>query len=132
MELTNWQTRQINNFLESIDVAYIDIRYEMIDHIATEIEENVEDIDTFFEHKGFQTQFLKYMLSKKDALKDKYKRIVKRRFWADFKLICKNILREFIKIKNVIFLSFFLAITYSFTLILFNIQNKNSLEFCLF
>ena len=125
MQLTQEHTKRINDFLEGIGVEYIDIRYEMVDHIASEIEEKVSDTDAFFENQRFQTIFVKYMLSKKDALQKKYQKIVKRRFWADTKTICK----ETLKIKNLIFLALLVATTY--TLSLFNVKNTLIVLFAL-
>ena len=110
MQLTQEQTKRINDFLEGIGVEYIDIRYEMVDHIASEIEEKVSDTDAFFENQRFQTIFVKYMLSKKDALQKKYQKIVKRRFWADIKTISKDILRLSIYPKNLIILILILTL----------------------
>ena len=129
MQLTQEQTKRINDFLEGIGVDYIDIRYEMVDHIATEIEEKVTDTDTFFENQRFQTIFVKYMLSKKDALQKKYQKIVKRRFLGDTKTICKNMSIETLKIKNITFLALLTSLTYSLSL--FNIKNTLTFLFVL-
>jgi len=75
MQLTKEQTRRINDFLEGIGIDYIDIRFEMVDHIASEIENKIEDTDTFFENKRFQTPFVIYMLSKKKDFFDEYQKI---------------------------------------------------------
>ncbi|CAM1349487.1 hypothetical protein [Tenacibaculum insulae] len=129
MELTKEQTKRINDFLEGIGVNYIDIRYEMVDHIASEIEEKVTDTDTFFENQRFQTVFVRYMLSKKDALQKKYQKIVKRRFWGDVKTMFKNMGKETLKIKNLLFLVILVATTYTFSL--FNIKNTLTYLFVL-
>ena len=129
MQLTQEQTKRINDFLEGIGVEYIDIRYEMVDHIASEIEEKVSDTDAFFENQRFQTIFVKYMLSKKDALQKKYEKIVKKRFWADTKTISKNMSIETLKIKNLLFLTLLVATTY--TLSLFNVKNTLIVLFAL-
>ncbi|OCK43652.1 hypothetical protein BA195_02815 [Tenacibaculum soleae] len=121
MELTQEQTKKINDFLEGIGVDYIDIRYEMVDHIASEIEEKVSDTDAFFENQRFQTIFVKYMLSKKDALQKKYQKIVKRKFWTDTKKISVNAFKEGIKVKNLTFLTLLITLTYSLSL--FNVKN---------
>ena len=129
MQLTQEQTKRINDFLEGIGVEYIDIRYEMVDHIASEIEEKVSDTDAFFENQRFQTIFVKYMLSKKDALQKKYEKIVKKRFWADTKKICKNMSIETLKIKNITFLALLTSLTYSLSL--FNVKNTLIVLFAL-
>ena len=42
MELTKEQIKKIDLFLEGIGIEYLDIRFEMVDHIATEIENTLE------------------------------------------------------------------------------------------
>ena len=121
MQLTQEQTKRINDFLEGIGVEYIDIRYEMVDHIASKIEEKVNDTEAFFENQRFQTIFVKYMLSKKDALQKKYQKIVKRKFWTDTKKISVNAFKEGIKVKNLTFLTLLITLTYSLSL--FNLKN---------
>ena len=129
MQLTQEQTKRINDFLEGIGVEYIDIRYEMVDHIASEMEEKVNDTEAFFENQRFQTIFVKYMLSKKDALQKKYEKIVKKRFWADTKKISINAFKEGIKVKNLTFLTLLIALTY--LLSAYNIKNTLTFLFVL-
>ncbi|SEC35049.1 hypothetical protein SAMN04489761_2748 [Tenacibaculum sp. MAR_2009_124] len=112
MELTKLQIQQINNFLEAIGVEYVDIRFEMVDHIASEIEGTVPDLDTFFKNNRLQTPFLKYMLSKKNAYKKKYDRIVKRKLWSESLVILKDIGIQALKPWNMLIISLAVVINY--------------------
>ncbi|CAM1361691.1 hypothetical protein [Tenacibaculum xiamenense] len=105
MELTKLQIQQINNFLEAIGIEYMDIRFEMVDHIASELEDTIENLDEFFEDNRLHTPFLKYMMSKKESYKKKYDRIVKRKFWSDSISILKDVLIQTFKPLNALVLS---------------------------
>ncbi|MDX8552212.1 hypothetical protein MK851_01050 [Tenacibaculum sp. 1B UA] len=110
MELTKEQIKKIDLFLEGIGIEYIDIRFEMVDHIATEIENNIQDTNAFFKGRGFQVPFIKYMLSRKKAFKNRYKKQTKRLHWYYTKTILKDILKKAMLPKNmlaIILLSFF-------------------------
>lgn len=93
MELNKEQIKKIDSFLEAIGIEYIDIRFEMVDHIASEIEDNVEDIDSFFKEDGFQTHFIKFMLSKKESLLQKYRAQEKNLNLFFIKSFCKSIVK---------------------------------------
>ncbi|WP_299105461.1 hypothetical protein [uncultured Tenacibaculum sp.] len=112
MELSKEQIKRIDSFLEEIGVEYVDIRLEMVDHIATEIEENVNDVDVFFEYKGFQTPFVKFMLSKKAQFLKSYRKQVKRSFWSNTKKIIVDVLRETIYPINLLYISVFFAVIF--------------------
>ena len=94
MELNQEQIQQINNFLNANGMYFIDVRIEMVDHIASEIENEITDINTFFEDKRLHTPFLKYMLSKKADFKKRYNLIVKRKFWSDLTYIGKDVFKQ--------------------------------------
>ncbi|WP_028891517.1 hypothetical protein [Tenacibaculum sp. 47A_GOM-205m] len=114
MELTKEQIQKIDLFLEGIGIEYIDIRFEMVDHIATEIENNIEDTNAFFEGKGFQVPFIKYMLSRKKALKNRYKKQTKKLHWHYTKAILKDILKKAIHPKSLLVILFFSFICFFF------------------
>lgn len=114
MELTKEQIKRIDIFLEGIGIEYIEIRFEMVDHIATDIENTVEDTNAFFEGKGFQVPFIKYMLSRKKALKNRYEKQTKKLHWYYTKTILKDILKKVIYPKNVLVILFFLFICFFF------------------
>lgn len=72
MQLTKEQIQKIDTFLKEINIVYDDIRFEMVDHIASEIEEKVADIPTFFAYNKLETPFLRYMMSKKEVFIKSY------------------------------------------------------------
>ena len=49
MKLTTEQINQIDNFLERNDVKYLDIKLELLDHIASQIEALMSDQNSSFE-----------------------------------------------------------------------------------
>ncbi|MCH2034183.1 MAG: hypothetical protein MK202_11800 [Tenacibaculum sp.] len=114
MELNKEQIKKIDSFLEAIGVEYIDIRFEIVDHIASEIEDNVEDIDSFFKEDGFQTPFLKYMLSRKKEFETKYKNQVKKLNWFYTKNLCKGILNLISKPKILLPISILIFLCIQF------------------
>jgi hypothetical protein len=66
MKLTKSQIQFIDNYLENSDVIYIDLRYEMIDHIATGVEEMMDK-----DKIDFYDAFKNYMvIHKKSILKN--------------------------------------------------------------
>jgi hypothetical protein len=70
MKLTKDDIVFIDTYLKNNDVIYDDIRYEMIDHIATAIEEKMQ-----LEQEDFYNAFKSYMLvNKKAILKNNKKR----------------------------------------------------------
>jgi len=101
MGLSKAQIKRIDGFLDRLGCEYIDIRFEMVDHIATDIENNVTDTNVFFEKDGFNTPFLKYMLSKKAYLEDNYEKQVRKRFWSDLEFVFKSIAKELVNIKLI-------------------------------
>lgn len=127
MELTKKQIQQIDTFLEGIGMEFMDVRYEMVDHIAAEIEEKVSDKATFFENRKLQTPFLKYMLSRKNELIKNYEKQEKKKFWSTFRLIFKDIKLFVGSIKNIFLLSLFIGVIF----MLANYQLKNTLFFLL-
>ena len=54
MELTKEHIKRINDFLEGIGIEYIDIRFEMVDHIASEIKNKVDDKNLFLKISVFK------------------------------------------------------------------------------
>ena len=59
MKLTEQQIAFINNYLKNSGVEYVDIRYEMTDHVATALEDMEGD---------FYNNFTQYMLEHKKQL----------------------------------------------------------------
>lgn len=111
MQLTKEQIQKLNNFLEGIGIEFLDIRLEMLDHIATEIEQKVTDKSAFFKPNGFQTPFLKYMLSRKTELIKTYNKQEKRLTWFYTKTVLGDVFARLFKKENVLLfslLSFFI------------------------
>ncbi|WP_412476891.1 hypothetical protein [Flavobacterium sp. TBRC 19031] len=70
MKLSQEEIKFIDTYLESSEVIYSDIRQEMVDHIATAVEEKMQ-----LEQQDFYVAFKSYMLAnKKDILKNNKKR----------------------------------------------------------
>lgn len=112
MELSKEQIKRIDTFLEGMGVEYIDIRLEMVDHIATEIEEKVNDVDEFFENKKFQTHFVKYMLSQRSRLFKNYNKQVEKSFWANIKKILIYVVKEGINPINALLVSLVMGVVF--------------------
>ncbi len=106
MELAKEYIKRIDDYLIRMSFEYADIRYEMVDHIASEIEENITDIDDFFTKKGFRGEFLMYMLSQDEKLTESYEKLVRKRSWYDLLFILKAVSKEFLKIKTFILILF--------------------------
>lgn len=69
MKLSKEEIKFIDTYLESSEVIYSDIRQEMVDHIATAVEEKMQ-----LEQQDFYVAFKSYMLAnKKDILKNNKK-----------------------------------------------------------
>lgn len=70
MKLSREEIKFIDTYLQSSDVIYVDIRQEMVDHIATAVEVKMQ-----LEQQDFYVAFKSYMLAnKKDILKNNKKR----------------------------------------------------------
>ncbi|MBV7269184.1 hypothetical protein [Winogradskyella luteola] len=89
VRLNKEQIQFIDNYLENSDVTHLDIRSEMVDHVASGIEEKIEAGDT----RDFYFIFKDYMVEHKSRLLDNNKQFIKS---ADSKLI-KLILKELVK-----------------------------------
>jgi hypothetical protein len=87
MKLTKEQIQFIDNFLQRNDVVFVDIRQEMLDHIATAVEDLIENGEI-----NFHDAFVGYVNSNKKEL-FKMNRSV---WWFSFSEI-KNYLRFFLK-----------------------------------
>ena len=83
MKLTDSEIKFIDNYLKTSGVEYLDIRYEMTDHVATALEE--KEGDFYDEFKGYM------VLHKKELLEsnNKFSRIARNKA---FKLLFYNLL----------------------------------------
>lgn len=102
MELTKVQIQRINDFLEGIGIDFLDIRLEMVDHIASEIEEKIDDKEAFFENKGFETPFVRYMLSRKEGFKKRYNKQAKKQRSSITKTIFTDITKLLLQPKTLV------------------------------
>lgn len=67
MKLTPQEIHFIDNYLQKAEVVYVDIRSEMVDHVATAVEVKMNK-----EHLDFYEAFKQYMVyNKKELLKNK-------------------------------------------------------------
>ena len=112
MELTKEHIQRINNFLEAIGLEYADIRFEMVDHIASEIETKVDDIPAFFAYDGLQTPFFKYMMSRKIDLFNQYEKQLKRGWFLQIVNVLKDSYKQLFIAKNVLVLFSILILFY--------------------
>ena len=70
MSLSSENIKFIDNYLKNSEVIYYDIRMEMLDHVATAVEQKMEA-----ENLDFYDAFKSYMvLNKKEVLKSNPKR----------------------------------------------------------
>ena len=91
MKLNKNQIQFIDGFLQRNDVIYVDIRAEMIDHIATGVEEKmkVEDIE-------FHDAFVSYVNSNRKEIFSMNKKT-----WQSTLSELKNYFRFFLKPKSL-------------------------------
>ncbi len=83
-KLTPDQIRFIDRYLENSGVEYLDIRYEMTDHIATAIEQK---------EGNFYDEFQDYMVKNKGALLQSAKRFSKAATNRAVKILLKGFLK---------------------------------------
>ena len=72
-KLTKDDIQFIDNYLTNADVKHIDIRLEMIDHVATAIETEMQNGDK----RGFYYIFKDYMLENKRKLLDDHRKFLR-------------------------------------------------------
>ncbi|SHI66432.1 hypothetical protein SAMN04488096_103234 [Mesonia phycicola] len=99
-QLTKEEIQFIDTYLKKSGVEFIDVRIEMIDHVASEIENRLEENST----SSFYDEFKLYMIQHKKSL---LKNINKYRF-----TLCSKILKQFIKnlFENTVLICFTLLI----------------------
>ena len=101
MKLTKENMQFIDTYLENSDVVYVDIRLEMVDHIATGVEEKMRS-----EQIDFYDAFKDYMVvHKKSILKNN-----KRRYsysWESIKQFLLFLVKPYMLFLNVALFFFF-------------------------
>jgi hypothetical protein len=115
MKLSTENIQFINNYLEHSGVYYYDVRLEMIDHIASELE--VE-----YENATFEEAFKIYMLENKKALLENNKTFKR--------LANKKLLKQFVKnmsVKKATIFFIIFTLTYKIVFELLGVQLFESL-----
>nr|WP_321229377.1 hypothetical protein [uncultured Psychroserpens sp.] len=110
----------IENYLENSDIFYADIRMEMTDHVASEIEQLMDS-----EHTTFYETFKDYMLSNKAKLLESNKQFIR---GAD-KSILKRLMVETLKLPTLLVfgLTFFISFKWLSTIEVENLRDYMSL-----
>ncbi|MBF8148989.1 hypothetical protein ITJ86_03720 [Winogradskyella sp. F6397] len=83
MKLTKEDIQFIDTYLENSDVVFADIRMEMVDHVASDIENQIEAGDT----RSFYDIFKDYMVKHKAQLLNDNKQFLKladKKIWKTF------------------------------------------------
>lgn len=103
MKLNKNQIQFIDGYLQRNDVIYVDIRAEMIDHIATGVEEKmkVEDIE-------FHDAFVSYVNSNRKEIFS-----MNKNSWRSTFLELKNYFRFFLKPKSLFAVVLIIALFFS-------------------
>ncbi|RCW93546.1 hypothetical protein [Winogradskyella arenosi] len=89
MKLSKADIQFIDTYLENSDVVYADIRMEMVDHVASDIENRMEAGDT----RSFYEVFKTYMVENKAQLLKDNKQFLKsadKKIWKTFLKELKN------------------------------------------
>ncbi|WP_396155902.1 hypothetical protein [Flavobacterium macrobrachii] len=104
MKLNQNQIQFIDGYLQRNDVIYVDIRAEMIDHIATGVEEKmkVEDID-------FHDAFVSYVNSNRKEIFSMNKKT-----WQSTLPELKNYFRFFLKPKSLLAIALIIILFFTF------------------
>lgn len=104
MKLNQNQIQFIDGYLQRNDVIYVDVRAEMIDHIATGVEEKmkVEDID-------FHDAFVSYVNSNRKEIFSMNKKT-----WQSTLPELKNYFRFFLKPKSLLAMALIIILFFTF------------------
>jgi len=106
-KLDKEQIKFIDNYLDNSDVIYADIRMEIVDHVASDIEAKIGAGD----QRDFYFIFKDYMVENKRKLLDENKQFLK----STDKKIVKAVLKELAKpLTAIIFVLSFLAFYLAF------------------
>ncbi len=100
MKLNKNQIQFIDGYLQRNDVVYIDVRVEMIDHIATGVEEKMKDEDI-----DFHDAFVSYVNSNRKEIFSMNKNI-----WGFTLPELKNYLSYFLKPTSLLLVAFIVAL----------------------
>ncbi len=92
--LTKENIRFIDNYLENSNITYNDVRLEMVDHIASDIESQMNDGGM----KSFHDAFKAYMIENKESILDNHETFKK----ATDKKIIKMLFKQFLSFKGLL------------------------------
>ncbi len=112
MELTKAQVTEIEEHLKSNGVKYWDIRIEMLDHIATDIEQKMELGGSFEEAKKEALQKLGWNGSLKDVVFQRLQSINKKVRGQYFRRFA-NLFMHFSSLFLIVLVTVFLVLLYS-------------------
>lgn len=101
MKLSKENIKYIDNYLQFLNVKYIDVRVELIDHLASE-----------FENRSEYVLLEDFLRTKKTFVKTFQKNLHKKKHWAYQKRLFKRILDYFIKPKYIFFSLFIVMLIY--------------------
>lgn len=114
MILTEENIQFIDTYLENSDVVFIDVRMEMVDHVASEIENRMKNGDD----RSFYEVFKSYMIEEKSNLLKSHKKHIK----TIDKTLGKTLLKVLFSIKGLsVFLILFLGSKLIFKAFNFNL-----------
>lgn len=112
-ELTKENIAFIDRYLENSNVVYADIRMEMVDHVASEIEAKMDQGDM----RPFHDVFKEYMGVNKLRLLDNQNRTISRLT----KQLAKKVLKKAFEIQSI-FVGVLLMIVYSISIAIYGIE----------
>lgn len=93
--LTKENIEFIDNYLDNSGVIYNDVRLEMVDHIATDIESQMSSGD----RRSFYAIFKDYMVENKETILNNHKMFIK----ATDKRVIKTLFKQLFSIKGWLF-----------------------------
>jgi len=111
MKFSKEDIKFLDNYLENSDVIHVDIRMEMVDHVATAIEREMSSDDSI----GFYDVFKDYMLENKRLLLENNKQFLKQ----TTKKLSDQLLKALFSLRSAV-LAFLIG-----TIIYFGFQNFN-------
>lgn len=97
-KLSKEEIQFIDNYLENSEVLFADVRMEMVDHVASQIEIEIKTGD----NRGFYEIFKEYMVNNKATLLSNNKQFIKETDKAIIKLLWQQLLSKYIVIVTII------------------------------
>lgn len=108
-KLGDEQIQFIDRYLDNSDVVYADIRMELVDHVATDIETSIKQGD----RREFYDIFKDYMVANKAKLLNDNKQFLKSADKKILKAVLKELPKPFtICVFGLVFFGFYIAFNY--------------------